>query len=109
MTWKIRSPAPINPVFLAHRDAHLPEFACVCILTSAVGDQHDRDQTVHNVGGSRCRGPGTWSEVGSSWQDKHKSGDLGALMTPPYPAGHWKPSPLAPRTVWEKPNSGRSF
>ena len=51
MTWKIQSPVPINPVFLAHRDAHLPEFACVCILTSASGDQHDRDQTVHNVGG----------------------------------------------------------
>ena len=50
MTWKIQGLVPINPIVLAQRDAHLLEFVCVCILTSAAADQHDRDQMVHDVG-----------------------------------------------------------
>lgn len=67
MTWKIQGLVPINPIFLAHRDAHLPAFVCVCILTSAAGDQHDRDQTVHNVGARDAGGqaPGVkWAAHG---------------------------------------------
>lgn len=48
--------------------------------------------------GSRCRGARHLREGGSSWQDKHRSGRPGGLLTtPPHPAGYWKPSPLAPQ------------
>ena len=51
---------------------YLLAFACICILTSAAGDQHDRDQTVHNVGARDAGGqaPGVkWAVHGRTNTD----------------------------------------